>query len=83
MENKKLLPGAKHLQDQALKITKATEQLVASGCFAGEKATEQAYTVLSNTTDYLTEIENRSSLLERVIAFFKAAENVSFLIITN
>ncbi|KAF5301257.1 hypothetical protein FQR65_LT00957 [Abscondita terminalis] len=73
-EHRKLLPEAKHLQERALKITKATEQLVESGCFAGEKATEQAYTVLSSTSEYVTELEQRNSLLERVIAFFRKAQ---------
>lgn len=75
-ENKKLLPEARDLQEKALKITKATEQLVASGCFAGEQATQQAYSVLSATSDYLSELQNRDSLLDRVIAFFKLAQSV-------
>lgn len=60
-----------------MKITKATEQLVASGCFAGEQASEQSYAVLSATSDYLTDLQNRESLLERVIAFFRTAQTVS------
>lgn len=79
-EHKKLLPEAKQLQERALKITKATEQLVASGCFAGEQATAQSYVVLSATSDYLTDLQNRESLLERVIAFFRTAQTVG---ITN
>ncbi|KAJ8954875.1 hypothetical protein NQ318_016811 [Aromia moschata] len=75
-EHKKLLPEAKQLQERALKITKATEQLVASGCFAGEQATAQSYVVLLTTSDYLAELQNRESLLERVIAFFRSAQTV-------
>ncbi|KAG5897357.1 hypothetical protein JTB14_030240 [Gonioctena quinquepunctata] len=75
-EHKKLLPEAKQLQERALKITKATEQLVAAGCFAGEQATAQSYIVLSATSDYLTDLQNRESLLERVIAFFRSAHTV-------
>ncbi|XP_031348623.1 titin isoform X3 [Photinus pyralis] len=73
-EHKKLLPEASALQERALKITKATEQLVESGCFAGEKATEHAYSVLSSSSDYVSELEERSALLERVIAFFRKAQ---------
>lgn len=76
-EHRKLLPEAKQFQERALKITKATEQLVASGCFAGEEASEQSYTVLSATSDYLTDLQNRESLLERVIGFFRTAHTVS------
>lgn len=76
-EHRKLLPEAKQLQERALKITKATEQLVASGCFAGEQASEQSYAVLSATSDYLTDLQHRESLLERVIGFFRTAQTVS------
>lgn len=75
-ENKKLLPEAQQLQERALKVTKATEQLVASGCFAGEEATKQAYTILSTTSEYLSELQSRDTFLERVIAFFKSAQTV-------
>lgn len=76
-EHKKLLPEAKQLQEKALKITKATEKLLASGCFAGEEATKQAYTVLSTTSDYLGDLQQRDALLDRVIAFFRLAQTVS------
>lgn len=75
-ENKKLLPDAQQLQERALKITKATEQLVASGCFAGEQATQQSYAILSATSDYLADLQHRETLLERVIAFFRSAQTV-------
>lgn len=78
-ENKKLLPEAQNLQEKSLKITKATEQLLASGCFAGEDATKQSYAILSLTSDYMTELQNRNSLLERVMSFFKSAQSVSIV----
>lgn len=78
-EHRKLLPEARQLQERALKITKATEQLVASGCFAGEQATQKAYVILSGTSDYLADLQNRESLLERVINFFRTAQTVSKL----
>lgn len=80
-EHKKLLPEAKQLQERALKITKATEQLVASGCFAGEQATQQSYAVLAATSDYFTDLQNREVLLDRIVTFFKSAQNVTIFFI--
>lgn len=68
------------MQERALKITKATEQLVASGCFAGEQATQKAYVILSGTSDYLADLQHRESLLERVINFFRTAQTVRKLV---
>lgn len=76
-EHRKLLPEAQTLQERALKITKAHEQLVASGCYAGEPATEQAYSVLNSTSEYISDLQLRDSLLDRVIYFFKSAQNVT------
>ncbi|XP_050302710.1 titin-like isoform X2 [Anthonomus grandis grandis] len=75
-EHRKLLPEAKQLQERALKITKATEELVLSGCFAGTEASQQSYQVLSSSSDYLADLQKRESLLERVIAFFRTAQTV-------
>lgn len=66
------------LQDQALKVTKATEQLVASGHFAAEQATAQAYSVLNLSAEYIDVIEQREALLSRAIAFFRSAHTVSW-----
>ncbi|XP_017775027.1 PREDICTED: titin [Nicrophorus vespilloides] len=74
-EMRKLLPDAKQLQERALKITKATDKLVQSGCFAGSQAIEQAYVVLSSTSDYLADLQQRDHLFERVIAFFRSAQS--------
>jgi hypothetical protein len=65
------------LQDRALKVTKATEQLVASGHFAAEQATAQAYSVLNLSTEYLDAIEQREALLCRAVVFFRSAHTVS------
>lgn len=81
LEHKKLYPEAQQLQEQALKITKAHEQLVASGCYAGEPAKEQAYNVLKATSDYVNDLQLRDDLLERVIDFFKLAQNVNLILI--
>jgi hypothetical protein len=65
------------LQDRALKITKATEQLVASGHFAAEQAVAQAYSVLNLSAEFVDAIEQREALLLRAIAFFRSAHTVS------
>lgn len=62
------------LRDKALRITKATEKLVLTGCFAGDQASQKAYNVLSNATDYYSEIERRENLLEQSKEFFNKAE---------
>lgn len=82
-EHRKLLPEARQFQERALKITKATEQLVASGCFAGEQATQQSYIILSATSDYFADLQHRESLLERVIMFFRTAQTVIFRFIID
>ncbi|XP_063235498.1 titin isoform X2 [Bacillus rossius redtenbacheri] len=72
-EHRKLLPEAKDMQDRALKITRATEQLASSGHFAVEQATAKSYSVLSACAGYLDDIEQREALLTRAIAFFRSA----------
>lgn len=62
------------LRDKAVRITKATEQLVLTGCFAGDQASQKAYHILENTTEYFDEIDRRENLLEQAKEFFKKAE---------
>ncbi|KAL6255449.1 hypothetical protein P5V15_013784 [Pogonomyrmex californicus] len=76
-ELKKLQAEAKELQDRAIKITKSTERLVSSGHFAGEQATEQAYAILSTAADYVNDLDQYSTLLNRAIAFFDFARSVT------
>ncbi|XP_066996542.2 titin isoform X1 [Anabrus simplex] len=72
-EHRKLFPEAKEFQDQCLKITKATEQLVTTEHFAGDEAIAQAYTVLNACVEYLEALEQREALLTRAIAFFRSS----------
>jgi len=65
------------LQDRAIKITKSTEQLVSSGHFAGEQATEQAYAILSAAADYVNDLDQYSIMLNRAMSFFDSARSVS------
>lgn len=69
-------PDAILLRDKSLKITKATEELVATGCFAGDEACSKAYSVLAACTDFVEEIDHRDSLLSQSREFFGRAENL-------
>nr|XP_033332552.1 uncharacterized protein LOC117223969 isoform X8 [Megalopta genalis] len=74
-ELKKLQAEAKEFQDRSIKITKSTERLVSSGHFAGEQATEQAYAILGAAADYVNDLDQYESLLNRAIAFFDSARS--------
>lgn len=78
-ELEKLIAEGHMLQDKALKITKTTEHLLESGCLAGEQAKRNAYDVLSSTSDYISELQHRDALFEKVIRFFKTAQSVCTL----
>ncbi|XP_038114694.1 uncharacterized protein LOC6039278 isoform X6 [Culex quinquefasciatus] len=71
-----LKPDALLLRDKSLKITKATEELVATGCFAGDEACAKAYSVLAACTEFVDEIDHRESLLSQSREFFGRAENL-------
>ncbi|XP_054275490.1 titin isoform X2 [Macrosteles quadrilineatus] len=73
-EHLKLLPEAKELQDQGLKILRATEQLAATGHFAGEDAIAQAYQLLNTSTEYLDKLDLRERNLTDAITFFTGAQ---------
>lgn len=64
-------------QDRAIKITKSTERLVSSGHFAGEQATEQAYAILSVAADYINDLDQHNTLLNRAMIFFDLARSVN------
>lgn len=50
---------------------------MSSGHFAGEQATEQAYTILSTAADYVNDLDQYNTLLNKAIAFFDSAQSVS------
>lgn len=58
---------------------RATEQLAATGHFAGEEAIAQAYHLLNISSEYLEVIETRDNILNKSITFFKSAHTVSFI----
>ncbi|XP_076636076.1 uncharacterized protein LOC143349064 isoform X2 [Colletes latitarsis] len=74
-ELKKLQTEAKEFQDRSIKITKSTERLVSSGHFAGEQATEQAYAILGAAADYVNDLDQYESLLNRAVVFFDSARS--------
>lgn len=74
-ENDHLKRDAIEFRDKALRLTKATEQLVESGSFAGEETCARSYAVLSKCTDFYTEIDHRDILLRKSIEFFASAES--------
>lgn len=50
---------------------------MSSGHFAGEQATEQAYAILGAAADYVNDLDQYESLLNRAVAFFDSARSVS------
>lgn len=69
-----LKQDAVSLRDRALKITRATEKLVQTGCFAGDEACAKAYSVLGSCTDYLNNIDQIENALSQAKEFFIKAE---------
>lgn len=69
-----LKQDAVSLRDKALKITRATEKLVTTGCFAGDEACNKAYSVLNACVEYLESIEQIEGLLVQSKEFFAKAE---------
>lgn len=74
-ENDRLKRDAIELRDKALRLTKATEQLVESGHFANEETCAKAYSLLSMCTDFYADTDRREVLLRQSKAFFASAES--------
>lgn len=73
-ENDHLKQDAVELRDRALRLAKATEQLVKTGSFAGEETCARAYAILSKCTDFYADTDRREVLLRQSNAFFASAE---------
>lgn len=69
-----LKQDAVSLRDKALKITRATEKLLTSGCFAGDEACAKSYQVLSGCTELLDTVERFEQALSQARDFFAKAE---------
>ncbi|KAE8746085.1 hypothetical protein FOCC_FOCC007209, partial [Frankliniella occidentalis] len=72
-EHLKLFTEAKDIQERALKMTHATEQLAATGVTAAELAVTQSYAVLNAAAEYLDMCDTLQSMLERAVTFYQAA----------
>ncbi|KAJ1525037.1 hypothetical protein ONE63_009883 [Megalurothrips usitatus] len=72
-EHLKIVAEAKEVQERALKMTHATEQLAASGVTSAESAVTKSYAVLNSATEYLEMCDTLQSMLERAVAFYQAA----------
>lgn len=71
-----LKQDAVSLRDKALKITRATEKLVSTGCFAGDEACAKAYSVLNGCSEYLDLIDYRERLLQDAKEFFNKSQKL-------
>lgn len=69
-----LKQDAVSLRDKALKITRATEKLVTSGCFAGDEACAKSYHVLAGCTEFVEQIDQIEQALTQSKEFFAKAE---------
>ncbi|XP_066905382.1 uncharacterized protein [Halyomorpha halys] len=73
-EHCKLLPEAKEMQEQSLKIVRFSEEFSLRGHFAGPEAVTHAYVILEQAACYVSNIGKREENLQRAIAFFTSAE---------
>lgn len=74
--NVNLITEAKDIRDQALRVVKATEQLVLTKGYMEDDYKLKAYKLLELATEYLEELSRREYLLDTVMKFFESAEKV-------
>jgi predicted house-cleaning noncanonical NTP pyrophosphatase (MazG superfamily) len=74
--NANLMIEAKDIRDQALRVVKATEQLVLTKGYMEDDYKCKAYKLLELATEYLEEITRREHLLDAAMKFFESAEKV-------
>lgn len=67
---------AKDIRDQALRVVKATEQLVLAKGYMEDDYKCNAYKLLELATEYLEELNRREHLLNSAMKFFESAEKV-------
>lgn len=73
-EHTKLKHEAYQMRDRALKITRTTEKLLNSECFAlGDESCARAYNTLSDITEYMDLLDQREQLLLKSRDFFGKA----------
>ncbi|XP_026815442.1 titin isoform X5 [Rhopalosiphum maidis] len=74
--NSNLITEAKDIRDQALRVAKATEQLVLTKGYMEEDYKCKAYKLLELATEYLEELNRRENLLDAAMKFFETADKV-------
>ncbi|CAI6344104.1 unnamed protein product [Macrosiphum euphorbiae] len=74
--NSNLMTEAKDIRDQALRVARATEQLVLTKGYMEEDYKFKAYKLLELATEYLEELNRRETLLDAAMKFFESAEKV-------
>lgn len=74
--NTNLITEAKDIRDQALRVVKATEQLVLTKGYMEDDYKYKAYKLLELATEYLEELTRREHLLDTAMKFFESAEKV-------
>lgn len=67
---------AKDIRDQALRVVKATEQLVLTKGYMEDDYKFKAYKLLELATEYLEDLNRRKHYLDASLAFFDSAEKV-------
>lgn len=74
--NTNLITEAKDIRDQALRVVKATEQLVLTKGYMEDDYKLKAYKLLELATEYLEDLTRREHFLDVSMKFFESAEKV-------
>lgn len=74
--NVNLIAEAKDIRDQALRVVRATEQLVLTKGYMEDDYKLKAYKLLEMATEYLEELTRREHYLDAAMKFFESAEKV-------
>lgn len=74
--NTNLITEAKDIRDQALRVVKATEQLVLTKGYMEDDYKLKAYKSLELATEYLEDLTRREHYLDAAMKFFESAEKV-------
>lgn len=74
--NSNLITEAKDIRDQALRVVKATEQLVLTKGYMEDDYKLKAYKSLELATEYLEDLTKREHFLNEAMKFFESAEKV-------
>lgn len=81
--NENLITEAKDIRDQALRVVKATEQLVLTKGYMEDDYKLKAYKSLESATEYLEDLTRREHYLDIAMKFFESAEKVTIFLIKS